>query len=430
MSKERVGSILDPIHAELSPLIWDNPAAEKPILKPIHSHWIKREIYKVLDDAGYTDPSEYLSLCLTGSLTTYQYSPSSDVDISLFIDSVVFPEWSRAELISLMVEHLDGKLLPGTPFPLQDFVVSEGIKPSDLYKPGLRSAYNIDNDKWIVPPEKDRAHDPRSEEAGSYAFALQQADKMSALLRYEKDKAVMFWHQIHAKRQRDMVAGKGEASQSNLVYKMLSQRGLIPEIAAASGEYIASAEKPPHLRESEGEKACFNCWAFKKGHCEMFGGYKVKEDQVCDDWESKKHESKTSHMQEAKFVYDPTSNRLLLGEMGRSEGENFTHNQLLEHPIWKGEAPPVVGSIRPNGYAETRSSYLSSPNGRATTLPWPFVQRRAEQAILRAVPGARFTNPQGRLRDDWELPGDPEVHYIGQPPAIQEAPDTEWDFQQ
>lgn len=235
----RQSNILDPIHAELDPRVWDSPASDKPVLKPLHAHWIKRQVYKTLEDAGYTDVEKWLSLVLTGSLTTYQYSDDSDVDISLFVDTKVFPEWSRAEMIALMVDKLDGTTLPGTPFPLQDFVVGQGIKPSDLYKPGLRSGYNLDNDKWIVPPERSRVHDVKAHQGGFYAWALQMADKMERLLRYEPEQAIAFWHSIHKKRQRDMVKGKGDFAESNIIYKMLANRGLFPQISQASGEYIA-----------------------------------------------------------------------------------------------------------------------------------------------------------------------------------------------
>lgn len=233
------GSILDAIHAELDPLVWDNPTSDKPVLKPVHAHWIKSQIYKVLDGAGYTDVEKWLTLVLTGSLTTYQFSSESDCDVSLFVDSRIFPEWSRAEMIALMVDKLDGKLLPGTPHPMQNFVVGEGIKPSDLYKPGLRSGYNLDNGKWIVPPERDRAHDVKAQEGGFYAYALQQADKLETLMKYEPDKAIQAWHALHHRRQRDMRAGKGDFSESNIAYKFVSNRGLFPNLSALTGEYIA-----------------------------------------------------------------------------------------------------------------------------------------------------------------------------------------------
>lgn len=235
----RTSNVLDPIHAELEPLVWDEPTSDKPVLKPVHAHWIKREIYDTLKFAGYTNIEDWLGLIFTGSLTTYQFSNDSDVDISLFVDTKVFPEWSRAEMIALMVDKLDGKTLPGTPFPLQDFVVGEGIKPSDLYKPGLRSGYDIDTGKWLVPPEKGRVHDVKAEQGGFYAWALQMADKMERLLRYEPEQAIKFWHSIHKKRQRDMVKGKGDFAESNIIYKMLANRGLFPQISGVSGEYIA-----------------------------------------------------------------------------------------------------------------------------------------------------------------------------------------------
>lgn len=210
----------------------------------VHSHWIKKEIYATLKAGGYTDIESWLQLVLTGSLTTYQYSDSSDVDISLFVNTKVFPEWSRAEMIGLMVENLDGRTMPGTPFPIQDFVVGKGIEPHDLYKPGLRSGYDMETGKWIVPPEKSRVHDVKAEEGGFYAYALEVADKMERLLRYEPDKAVLMWHQIHARRQRDQRAGKGDYAESNVVYKFLANRGLFPAISQASGEYIAKTASP------------------------------------------------------------------------------------------------------------------------------------------------------------------------------------------
>ena len=239
MSVKRQSNILDPIHADLDPRVWDNPAATKPILKPQHAHWIKKQVYDTLERAGYTDIEDWLTLVFTGSLTTYQYSDESDVDISLFVDSKVFPEWSRAEMIALMVDKLDGTMMPGTPFPLQDFVVGEGIKPNDLYKPGLRSGYNIDDNKWIVPPEPGRVHDVKSEQGGFYAYALQQADKLETLMKYEPEKAIQAWHALHHRRQRDMRAGKGDFSESNIAYKFVANRGLFPKLSALTGEYIA-----------------------------------------------------------------------------------------------------------------------------------------------------------------------------------------------
>jgi hypothetical protein len=597
----RRSNILDSIHNELSSLVFDNPASEKPILKPAHAHWIKKEIYATLDKAGYTDVADWLSLILTGSICTYQYSNDSDIDVSLFVDSRIFPEWSRAEMIALMVDKMDGRMLPGTQFPMQDFVVGEGIKPSDLYKPGLRSGYNLDNNKWIVPPERDRAHDVQKEEGGFYAWGLQMADKMERLLKYEPEQAIAFWHSIHKKRQRDMMKGKGDFSESNIVYKFLANRGLFPQLSEASGEYIAKTAandwfapsymipddakqqihqwaqtlpwpegskfapperyhvtgiyspsgfsdpshhewiqshggltypvqstgvdnftpskvgegapvvlrvhhpqleedterlideaqrrglpvsrfpggykphitvghsptpiqadhpglsfpvgplrdlhsyydelkrtagapiKPPNLRQGAPSKNCLSCKMYHKskggrGKCWGYGEYDVRGDQLCDSYEKETRNllNKFTKMaapydrQVAKYIYDPQANHLLLGEMGREEGEKATHNQLRSHPVWGEGLPPYTtwGTIGLNGYAEA--------NGGMNYHD----RYKTEEALRRAVPGAKFTNPAEMLIPEWAIE-DPKVTYVGEPPAIQpaEEEDKRWDFQ-
>src|SRR5690606_21725128 len=126
-------------------------------------------------EAGYDGMEIWLSLVFTGSLTTYQYSEESDVDVSLFVDTEVFPEWSRAEMIGVMVEQMDGTPLPGTPFPMQCFVVPPDVSKEDLYRPGMRSGYDLKEDAWIVPPERSRIHDVEKEMNRAYTLAIENA---------------------------------------------------------------------------------------------------------------------------------------------------------------------------------------------------------------------------------------------------------------
>ena len=235
----RQSNILDPIHDELDPDVWDYPDSETPLLRPEHKQWIVSTIYQHLDEAGYDGMDEWLSLVFTGSLTTYQYSADSDVDVSLFVDTTVFPDWSRAEMIGVMVNHLDGTKVPGTTHPIQCFVVPPEVTQDDLYRPGLRSGYDIETDTWIQPPERDRVMDVEKEMNTAYTLALESADKMELLLKYEPQEAVRYWHYIHDKRREDQQAGKGDFAPSNIVYKMLANRGLFSEISEVSGEYIA-----------------------------------------------------------------------------------------------------------------------------------------------------------------------------------------------
>lgn len=236
---QRQSNILDEIHDTLDPRVWEDEASPTPKLRKEHSEFLYEYILTALDRNGYDGMEKWLSLVFTGSLTTYQYSNESDVDISLFVDVSHFPEWSRAEMIGVMISECDGTKLPGTPFPLQCFVVPPEITKEDLYKPGLRSGYDLTTDTWIVPPDKSRVHDVEVEMNQSYTIALENADKMDRLLRYEPDKAIQFWHQIHKRRQRDHRKGRGDYSPSNITYKMLANRGLFPKISEVSGEYIA-----------------------------------------------------------------------------------------------------------------------------------------------------------------------------------------------
>jgi hypothetical protein len=237
-------NILDPIAESLPPEIWNHPKLPEPVLKPVHAHWIVKKVHDVLEKGGYSHSERWLDLVLTGSLTTYQYSPESDVDISLFINSDKLPEWSRAEMIGLMIDNFDDVLLPGTTHPMQCYIVPKDIKQHDLYKKGLRSGYDIKSHHWIEPPDHTRDHDVEAVENGFYVYAKEQAEKMDRLLRYEPDKAVTFWHQIHERRRRDQAMGKGDFAESNIIYKFLNNRGLMPAISQVSGDHIASDGAP------------------------------------------------------------------------------------------------------------------------------------------------------------------------------------------
>jgi hypothetical protein len=237
------GNILDEVHDTLDPTVFDDPGSPRPELKPQHRDWIVSTIHSVFGDNGYDNSAEWLDLVLTGSLTTYQYSEDSDVDVSLFVNAAVFPEWSRAELIGIVVENIDGNHLPGTSHPMQCFVVPQGITKEHLYAPGMRSGYDILTGRWLVPPEHSRSHNVPTEYNAQYVYAMEQADKMEALLNHEPEKAKLLWHQIHARRRRDMAKGKGDYALSNIVYKYLANQGLLPEIADLTGEYIAKQAK-------------------------------------------------------------------------------------------------------------------------------------------------------------------------------------------
>lgn len=236
----KTANILDTIKDELDPTVFNHPEAIDPDVKPKIVEWVKNKVYKTMTDAGWPDPSKYLRLVLTGSLTTYQYGEESDFDISLWIDVEKLPEYVRADLIALMIEKCDGTIVPGTTHVLQDFVVDVNRYTfEDLYKPGLRSAYDLDNGKWIVLPEKTRSVDVYKAYPAIINYAKMVEDKVRMMLRYDKAALKVYWDFLHHRRFLDQRAGKGDYTESNIVYKWLANQGLFGPISEATGEYLA-----------------------------------------------------------------------------------------------------------------------------------------------------------------------------------------------
>jgi tRNA nucleotidyltransferase (CCA-adding enzyme) len=229
-------SILDPVQASLDPDIFEDAGGKKPKVKPEVAHWIVNRVDQILRENNY-DPKDF-KIALTGSLTTYQWSDESDCDISLFPDYGVIGAESRAKLIAELVDNLDADKVPGSTHIMQTYIVPAGIEPEQLYVAGLRSGYDLRKGKWIVAPERDRVHDVYTEVPATLAYAREQADKMRLLLKYDKPGAKEYWKQIHQRRRRDEAAGKGDYSESNVIFKFIGKEGLYPEIGALTGEKL------------------------------------------------------------------------------------------------------------------------------------------------------------------------------------------------
>jgi hypothetical protein len=138
---EHQANVFDPIHDELDQRVFKGITP-----RPLLVSFIRRKVFACLRDGFIDDPESYFKIFLTGSLTTYQYSDASDCDISLFPDWDKLtkitgeddPEQIRKMLILLVTTELDGTDLPGTPHPLQTFVVKVGASPDMLYGAGVR----------------------------------------------------------------------------------------------------------------------------------------------------------------------------------------------------------------------------------------------------------------------------------------------------
>jgi hypothetical protein len=244
-------NILDPVMPTLDKRVFNGITPKPTIVK-----FVKNLYYRTFSKTfgvPLADVSQYINLYLTGSLTTYQYSDTSDCDNSVIVNWPKLsrflgedPQEIRRAMIAMSIDHLDGTFLPGGSHPLQFFVVNEGIAPQDLYKPGLRSAYDLDTERWLVPPERDRSHNVMEDFPDAFSRAADIADKMETMLDSDDpQRATELWKQVHEKRMLDQRAGLGDYCEGNIVYKWLVHQGLVDRLRKELHLQIAT-----HVKET------------------------------------------------------------------------------------------------------------------------------------------------------------------------------------
>lgn len=241
--KLRFSNILDPVEDELDQHLFKGIDP-----RPAQTEFIQKHCVDELRKADVPDPETNVDLYLTGSITTFQYSDDSDIDISLFphYDALVAagfgtdPNDVRKQLIRIVIDRIDGVVVPGTVHPVQNFVVPPGIGPEDLYQAGLRSAWSFKSHTWIVPPEKQRSHDVQRELPLVYLRAKAIAEKMRVALDTDPAAAKRMFQRIHMKRSAEQQKGRGDFSEGNIVYKYLLHEGLFDRLRGL-GVYIAGS---------------------------------------------------------------------------------------------------------------------------------------------------------------------------------------------
>jgi hypothetical protein len=132
-------SILDPIKSELSPDLWKGeklkPSARSIIVKRLET-WLKTKTSKPIQ-----------RLLLLGSITGYQYTNSSDIDVNFVVN---ISDERLIEIAKEMSVELNGKNLSGTEHPVNYYISNEFKKE---WKG--KSLYDIYKDKWIQKPTTD-----------------------------------------------------------------------------------------------------------------------------------------------------------------------------------------------------------------------------------------------------------------------------------
>lgn len=243
----RLSSILDPVQDELDQRVFDGITPRADLFDP----YLNR-LKILMRDNGW-DPSMF-SYWFNGSLCTYQYGPGSDVDVSIIAkDGEDFSDEDRSDLVRLILT-MDGDLLAdGISYPLQHFVQPSEVNIYDLFGAGVKSAYDLDAHKWLIPPNKDRAFDVEGTHPDWLVEAVQIADKMSTLLDAgHVDEAWDMYEDLHEKRKEAFERDRPNAdtSQANVNYKYLDRSGVMARVYEAAGK-IAPGEKRSHVKVAE-----------------------------------------------------------------------------------------------------------------------------------------------------------------------------------
>lgn len=214
----RQSNILDPIHGELDQEVF-NGMTPKEEFFGYHLDHVK----EVFRQSGFNKHA--FDFYLTGSLCTYQYSEMSDVDISIVCNLDTFSEEDRADLISIVINNLDGTFFPRTRHRYQHFVQPAGIDIYDLFSLGTRAAWDFQKQDWVVKPKKNKAHDISKEKPDWISTGIQISDKINAMIDSGKyTDAKMMYQSIHERRKQDEKQ-YGDYSEGNIIYKLLDNNG-------------------------------------------------------------------------------------------------------------------------------------------------------------------------------------------------------------
>lgn len=153
---KKISSILDYPYPGLDPDVW----GEDGKLLPEHKKLIEESLINFLQEEGIQAHDEWIKLIrIQGSITTYQFTFDSDIDIHIQIDLPKFietnnPKWAEPEahdfLRDFIVALNKRKLvLAGTQHPIEYFFETRFVNPEPLTRTGI---YDVLNEEWLMAP--------------------------------------------------------------------------------------------------------------------------------------------------------------------------------------------------------------------------------------------------------------------------------------
>lgn len=163
-------SVLDPVHKELDQSVWGK---DKKIKKE-HREYILNKLEKWLEKIGIDKKPD--GVYIIGSITTYQYSTISDIDVNVVIDLT-------KKQIEELIEFLPNEsILPGTSHPVNYYLTNDNGASVKRAK----TSYDLLNDKWIKEPNKDKVEYPYNYIVEISKIFISGLDERIA--EYERDK--------------------------------------------------------------------------------------------------------------------------------------------------------------------------------------------------------------------------------------------------
>lgn len=194
-------SVLDPVHNTLAKDVWNRNNK----LKEKHRRYIIDTFNDWLDTMGVEeDPKD---IVIIGSITTYQYSKYSDIDVNVAMD---LSDKKRSELLKYLP---NGTNLPDTNHPVNYYLSKDAMENVEIQK----SAYDVLNDKWLKEPKKEDVSFPYGYILEIAKFFMDGVDERIA--EYERDKKEL---DLYKEYQKDEEIQMSETE----VQKVIEQKRL------------------------------------------------------------------------------------------------------------------------------------------------------------------------------------------------------------
>lgn len=191
---------------------------------------VRKKLLEISDDFIESLGVDFFihDIVLTGSLSNYNWSEYSDVDLHILID---FEETGVNK--DLLKEFFDSKKdvwNKNTNIKIKNFDVEMYVQ--DLNEPHVSSGvYSILNDEWVVEPKKDS---PNIDDRKILEKGEEFATKIDKLVKKSKNTDVSseidsLRKKIKSFRQSGLESG-GEYSYENLTFKLLRRNGYIEKL--------------------------------------------------------------------------------------------------------------------------------------------------------------------------------------------------------